>query len=416
MLGAKVAEKPDVRERLREEMLRILARDGAAAISARNLARAAGASASSINYHFGGIEHLFCDAQSAAIEQASRWMEERLAPLSTARSLPAAALAPFLVATIDDWCRQAPDLAFAWRECQIAAQRREDTVQLAASWTALWHGFWRRAGAVFGLDEDATDATAIFFDAESFLHLIDWYRSMDHPALTEICSRFVSRLTDRGGHPATPMDWRRLARERAHESVSLTPLLPPVADRISQGILTLIGQEGVTSMTHRRVALHAGVTLGAVSYYFPSRAELLHAAFLAAYHNITRPAGRTEARTDDEPMSPDIFCRRVVETVIDPGPALANVRAIEEVLLAGARHKDFKSIAAYLRYSRGETTIRSMNRIPEMKGRIDELDAAIMSGCIGGIRRSVCGQPLAQQRENAASLMRRLLALFVEEA
>jgi AcrR family transcriptional regulator len=49
----------------------------------------------------------------------------------------------------------------------------------------------------------------------------------------------------------------------------------PVRDRIVQATLRLIGEQGVSAVTNRAVAKEAGVSLGSLTYHFPSQADLL---------------------------------------------------------------------------------------------------------------------------------------------
>lgn len=49
-------------------------------------------------------------------------------------------------------------------------------------------------------------------------------------------------------------------------------------DRILHAALRLIGEQGVGAVTNRRVATAAGVSLGSLTYHFPSKAELLRAS------------------------------------------------------------------------------------------------------------------------------------------
>lgn len=51
--------------------------------------------------------------------------------------------------------------------------------------------------------------------------------------------------------------------------------------RILEATLDVIAQGGVDSVSHRRVAAAAGVPLGSTTYYFESRAHLIHEAFAA---------------------------------------------------------------------------------------------------------------------------------------
>jgi TetR/AcrR family transcriptional regulator, regulator of biofilm formation and stress response len=57
---------------------------------------------------------------------------------------------------------------------------------------------------------------------------------------------------------------------------------------ILDAALRLVGQEGTSALTHRRVAEIAGVSLSATTYYFRSKAQILEQAlFLAAERELT---------------------------------------------------------------------------------------------------------------------------------
>ena len=54
---------------------------------------------------------------------------------------------------------------------------------------------------------------------------------------------------------------------------------PNRRETILAATLELIAEGGVDSITHRRVANHAGIPLGSTTYYFESREHLIRAAF-----------------------------------------------------------------------------------------------------------------------------------------
>jgi len=61
-----------------------------------------------------------------------------------------------------------------------------------------------------------------------------------------------------------------------------------VPQAILDAALRLVGQEGTSALTHRRVADIAGVSLSATTYYFRSKAQILEQAlFLAAERELT---------------------------------------------------------------------------------------------------------------------------------
>jgi TetR/AcrR family transcriptional regulator, regulator of biofilm formation and stress response len=59
-----------------------------------------------------------------------------------------------------------------------------------------------------------------------------------------------------------------------------TAAVPDTRERILRITLELIGREGIAAVTNRRVAAAAGVSLGSLTYHFPSQVELLRDSLL----------------------------------------------------------------------------------------------------------------------------------------
>ncbi|MEV0948412.1 TetR family transcriptional regulator [Rhodococcus sp. NPDC049939] len=51
-----------------------------------------------------------------------------------------------------------------------------------------------------------------------------------------------------------------------------------VRDRVLAAALHIIGTEGIPGVTNRRIAAKAGVSLGSITYHFPTQTDLLRAA------------------------------------------------------------------------------------------------------------------------------------------
>ena len=51
-----------------------------------------------------------------------------------------------------------------------------------------------------------------------------------------------------------------------------------VCDRILAAALHIVGTEGIPGVTNRRIAAQAGVSLGSITYHFPTQTDLLRAA------------------------------------------------------------------------------------------------------------------------------------------
>lgn len=54
----------------------------------------------------------------------------------------------------------------------------------------------------------------------------------------------------------------------------------PARERILQAVLHVIGTDGIAAVTNRRIAARAGVSLGSITYHFPSQTDMLRDALL----------------------------------------------------------------------------------------------------------------------------------------
>lgn len=54
----------------------------------------------------------------------------------------------------------------------------------------------------------------------------------------------------------------------------------PARERILQAVLHVIGTDGIAAVTNRRIAAQAGVSLGSITYHFPSQTDMLREALL----------------------------------------------------------------------------------------------------------------------------------------
>jgi AcrR family transcriptional regulator len=55
---------------------------------------------------------------------------------------------------------------------------------------------------------------------------------------------------------------------------------PETRERILRTTLALIGRDGIAALSNRRIAAQAGVSLGSLTYHFPSQASLLRESLL----------------------------------------------------------------------------------------------------------------------------------------
>ncbi|WP_051467060.1 TetR/AcrR family transcriptional regulator [Actinomadura oligospora] len=136
-------------------------------------------------------------------------------------------------------------------------------------------------------------------------------------------------------------------------------------DRMLQATLDLIAEQGVGAVTNRAVARAAGVSLGSLTYHFPSQSDLLREA-LAAF-------------VDDEIARITAHVERLRDTGLDAGAAADEV----EKAMAGfaADHHQIANLELHLHAARDPevraTSARSV-------AAYDRLAAAILTAL--GIR------------------------------
>ena len=104
---------------------------------------------------------------------------------------------------------------------------------------------------------------------------------------------------------------------------------PERRDRIIAATLDLIADHGTAGATYRTVAATAGIPLGSMTYYFPSREDLIFAAFERFADETFSPLDRAMAASDGDPV--EALTRLVVR---DDGDVRTQVLLAELYVLA----------------------------------------------------------------------------------
>ena len=185
---------PDRKDSLTAAMLALLGQGGRGHASARNVAAKAGVALSSISYHFGSMEQLYCSAQAVAAGRASDWLAARLAELPPGEPFPAAALPRFIGQVVDRFVRELAGLAQIEADALVGAARTEAASEAAAGWFAVWGDFWRLAFARFGLDAQAAEIAGFILSAERLGHLARWNDLLDPAGRERVGQRIHSGL------------------------------------------------------------------------------------------------------------------------------------------------------------------------------------------------------------------------------
>ena len=112
---------------------------------------------------------------------------------------------------------------------------------------------------------------------------------------------------------------------------------------IADAAIAVIAQHGIASVTHRRVAETAGVSLAATTYYYKTKAEIIAVAsaqLLAGYVDAFRRF--TERHRADSETSFRDFVIQILANAT--GKHRTGTLAWCEIILDGARHPDTRSL------------------------------------------------------------------------
>jgi AcrR family transcriptional regulator len=113
---------------------------------------------------------------------------------------------------------------------------------------------------------------------------------------------------------------------------------------IADAALAVIAEHGIASVTHRRVAESAGVSLAATTYYYATKADIIAVAsaqLLAGYVEAFR--GFAERHREDAATPFRELVIRLVTNAV--GKHRTGTLAWCEIILDGARHRDTRALA-----------------------------------------------------------------------
>jgi AcrR family transcriptional regulator len=374
---------------LRDAAYDLAREQGLAMLSARSLSRVTGTRPAAINYYFGHREALIAEITGCAMQASHQWRTDhakidppRDAPgwsdldhaithliqsrLSTGRHLLAlihelehesAAIRPALIRETEH------DAAF-WRD--LAGDHGE-SAEAAEAWASLAIGL---TGLLLS-DGDAGRRSA-------------WI-SAPAERLRRRIQRLPVRLIQRGGPDA--------------QAMAMTPAGSDTARAILDSTLALIGSTGPDRLQLREVALGAGVSVAAVTYFFHSKGDLVRAAFaeLCRRHCLTLPDAGT-------PTSP-----QAIEDMLSfhDQAGLQGLAAMETMLRAASRSPELVPTATLIRQVRG---VASLVLLRKLGLEVDHLDAYLWACLLTGRYRTIRFLPIEQQQQHLDAAARGFLA------
>lgn len=399
----------DRRTELINAFLDQMADAGVDGASSRNVAARIGASASAINYHFNSIEHLYGVAQRQAIAEAERWLAARMKQINAGGLWPAHAFPAFAADLIEAWCMdrrahahaEACDFAgLAWRSSETASQ-----------WMRTWDRFWTEALPRFSIDAELAIVAAPILQSERFGHLARWRTPHDRAGMEEVCVRLAARLTDDRELLARPAPWR-LAAERLSQETTVFGPLSSAAERIADAVVGAVDEGGESALTHRNAAMKAGLSLGAVTHHFPTRAALMAAGYAHLYQTnfetaVAALTDEGQANLKDQPVfaragsklaEHDDIGRHMV-SFLEIGRTAPRARGFEAFFFAATRDPGLADFAGRVRYSRGANTFKHLGSVAP---QLTRLDALLISHWISGVGRAASADPDGAARREIA--------------
>jgi DNA-binding transcriptional regulator YbjK len=158
--------------------------------------------------------------------------------------------------------------------------------------------------------------------------------------------------------------------------------LEGVAGRIAAAAADILTRLGPASLTHRAVALEAGVTVGVVSYNFRTSADLVKIAFETIY---SRVMVSTVEGVSASPRGKHAEYLEAILAAENTHEARMYRLAMSELLVAVARDETLNAFAIQIRYLRGRTSKRRLAALLGQDVPVSSLDAALLSDMMMGI-------------------------------
>jgi TetR/AcrR family transcriptional regulator, regulator of biofilm formation and stress response len=114
---------------------------------------------------------------------------------------------------------------------------------------------------------------------------------------------------------------------------------------IISAVIRVIGERGVSAVTHREIARLAGVSLSATTYYFKSRDDMIESAFISLIEEGISNFNRfiLELKTGNNTIE-EVFTRYMNEMAGVKSKRRINYIAIMELMLESSRNTKYRGI------------------------------------------------------------------------
>ena len=180
-----------------------------------------------------------------------------------------------------------------------------------------------------------------------------------------------------------------------------------VRTSILEAALTLLADHGVSKLTQPGVARAAGIRQSHLTYYFPTRADLLKAT---ALHSIESMIGMLSRRALDGKLSPDLLAQIAGDMVGDKRRA----RVVLGLVVASDEDREIKT---FLR-DFVDRVRAGINRVVELLGMHANPDrvALFHTLVVGAAVLHIARDTAASRRESAAMVRFAVEQLLRDEA
>lgn len=343
----------------------------------REIAAAAGVSPSLINYRFGSIETLRKAALSVSLERdGARWENRQRGLLSAPVSR--ADLAGLLNELLIDESRPDDRLA-ALRWLRILSAVRGGA-GAAGPFSSAELAFWIELGRRLDLSFGEQRTLTAFFHGLAFGHLIGAAMPGFQAWSSSLVNRFSQRLFGLPvSWPGADSAWRAFADDvTALEGGARNA--HPTRQAILNGAVQILIEEGVSSLTHRRLALASDASVSSVIHFFDGRRAILREAYGLLYGRLReRTFSQWELKEADAgSLSPRTLAERL--SARDPRGEQVTRQEMSGLLNAmfeASRDPETAQLALSLFARSGETSRSLLHFLPEFKEGAGWMDAQI---------------------------------------
>ncbi len=387
---------------------------GLKGLTLRSLAQETGISASLLTYRYGSRDRLL----QRVFEEAGRRNREDWAQLDrtlagmarTPAALPAIAMA---VATHRS--NAAREIALLDWISVIAGQRDTQLAPSTVSWPSPHSRFWASRFEEAGLDPGPGHAFAAGLEGAVRIGLI----APADPRAAAWISDLVTRLCERirGAGPSRPGDSpARAAIEQAGHGTGTgdeSRARTPTPDRIVEAAARLILSAGPDALTHRAIAVEAGVSLSSMTHHFATLDDIMLRAFDRIYDRASTEASTGLTRTH----TISSLSRSVLPGISRRFRTGGHEHvAMEEIMLFTSRKPALAAMAPALLAMSGRTSTALLKSVSHIGAKADRLDGQIFRFVLTGLHEEAAHLPLGERETWSSDACERfLLACWPED-